>query len=446
LGKRGRGELPGSYPICLSVTTNFVLVGNIGIGHVMLMRQNIIEVLLGILGASLLAPTVAFADSWAPPTERTDLSADGTVRFTVTPRAIDDILDYFQDQIDRRPLNGSEPHGLLARSGSDGDWTTIWEANLVNDVAPTSALVTNSADYVVTFDNWHSVGYGDDVVVIYNSMGEVVRSFGLTDFLSEDHLLSIPRSASSIWWGGDHHFSADETRLVLKIIAPGTGMRAENGEYLDIDVNLSDGSIVTPRTSEWRGVEQLAQQISEEREVAERDRQESFVRPLLAPIDGIVTDWHHYLNEAFDRVDPDWPYGSASTTVFFAPGHDRHELSIGWARERLQEEHFEGDSHMFASPSQTGLTEALISLAREVTLNGLDGVRLYVAVDSQHNGDIETAFEHTGAIYIPLDPFVPIDQRPERMTAEGRASAFARVTEEMMRDLEILADDIPQVE
>lgn len=410
------------------------------------MRQNIIGVLLGILGASLFASTAAFADSWAPPTEHTYVSADGTVRFTVTPRAIDDILDYFQDQIDGRPLNGTEPRGLLARSAPGDEWTTMWETNLVNAVAPTSALVTSSADYVVTFDNWHSAGYGDDVVVIYGRAGEVVRSFGLTDFLSEAHLLSLPRSVSSIWWGGEHRFSADERQLVLQIVEPGADILAENSEYLDVVVNLSDGSIVPSLGSEWRDVGQLARQISEERRAAAQEREEWLVRPLLAPVDGTVTDWHSYLPEAFDRVDPEWPFSSASITIFFPPGHDRHELSVGWARERLQEDHYEGDALMFASPSQVGLTDALTTLAREIAPNDLDGVRLYISADSQHNHTIESAFEHTGATYIQLDPSVPINQRPERMTAEGRESAAARVTEEIMRELDILTDDMRQAE
>lgn len=43
-----------------------------------------------------------------------------------------------------------------------------WTAPLSNRVAPVSALVSDSGRYVVTFDNWDQVGYGDDVVAVYD--------------------------------------------------------------------------------------------------------------------------------------------------------------------------------------------------------------------------------------------------------------------------------------
>ncbi|MBC2776354.1 hypothetical protein [Parasphingopyxis marina] len=424
----------------------FALVAGIELGHSKPMRQNIILVVFGIFIVFLLSPDAAHADSWVPPTERVYLSTDETVRFTVTPRSIDNVLNYFEDQIEGRALDGSEPRGQLARRGPDHEWITIWEVALINDVAPVSALVTNSADYVVTFDNWHSVGYGDDVVVIYGSGGEVVRSFRLTDLLSEDHLISLPHSVSSIWWGGEHHFSADETQLILKVVAPGAGIQAETREYLDLAVNLSDGSIVERRASDWAGVEQSARHISEERQAAEREREEAFVRPLLAPIDGTVTDWHQYLNEAFNRVDPDWPYSSASTTVFYPPDHERHEQSIGWARENLHDMHFEGDSMMFASPSQTALADILIELAGEIAPDDLDGVQIYVAADNEHSESIEAAFQYTGAQYVQLDPAREIEQRPERMTAEGRARAAEQMMEAIMGELDAMVDEVAHEE
>jgi hypothetical protein len=37
-------------------------------------------------------------------------------------------------------------------------------------VAPVRALVSNGGEHVVTFDNWHSGGFRDNVVVIYAAM------------------------------------------------------------------------------------------------------------------------------------------------------------------------------------------------------------------------------------------------------------------------------------
>jgi hypothetical protein len=43
-------------------------------------------------------------------------------------------------------------------------------------VAPVSALVSEDGAYLITFDNWHSMGYGDDVVVLYRTDGTLIHS------------------------------------------------------------------------------------------------------------------------------------------------------------------------------------------------------------------------------------------------------------------------------
>lgn len=36
-------------------------------------------------------------------------------------------------------------------------------------------LLTNDASFLITFDNWHSAGLGDDVVAIYDHRDKLVR-------------------------------------------------------------------------------------------------------------------------------------------------------------------------------------------------------------------------------------------------------------------------------
>ena len=52
---------------------------------------------------------------------------------------------------------------FFARSDK-GKLKKLWAIPLVNEVSPVDALVSDKDDYVITFDNWHSVGYGDDAV------------------------------------------------------------------------------------------------------------------------------------------------------------------------------------------------------------------------------------------------------------------------------------------
>lgn len=398
-------------------------------------------IIIAAMATLLFSTEPACADSWTLPTERTYLSENDCSRLTVTPRNIEDQLSYFRDSIEGRQLNGIGPRGRLETRDPSGRWSIAWEADFVNRVAPVNAIVTDSGDFVVTFNNWHSVGYGDDVVVIYGDGGELVRSFALADFLSEDYQTALPRSVSSMWWGGAHQFSVDQAQLILKIVVPADENLQNEPQYIDLFINLADGSIVIPRRADWQEAERIATEIANQRTQAGREREDAFRRPLIGPADGAMPAWHSYLREAFDRLDPDWPNSVGWTTIFFPEAHERFERSVGWARERLSEELFPGAAFIFGSPSQEALTRAMLQLAGEQASGSLNGYRVYVAANDQHSPSIEAALEHTGADYIQVDPAQPISQRPERMTAEGRARIFDQMTQDLMRELETVADD-----
>ena len=127
------------------------------------------HLLLGILLVVLLA-TTARADSWLPPSVQSYSSANGSWKLTVYPRGLTSQLDYFKDKVDGKPHAGgvpgdtqASPIGHMQRK-QGGRWLTVWKAPLVNDVSPVQAVVSNDG-IAVTFDNWHSVGWGDDAVV-----------------------------------------------------------------------------------------------------------------------------------------------------------------------------------------------------------------------------------------------------------------------------------------
>ena len=144
----------------------------------------------GLLLGLLLSCGTASADSWAPPSERQYVSADGAARVTITPRALAGALPYFKDKVSGKELAGQREGSaqtpamaVLEVRDPDGHWLTAWKRPLVNDVGPVRALVANGGHYLVTFDNWHAVGVGDSVVVIYDAQGGLVRKMALSDFL-----------------------------------------------------------------------------------------------------------------------------------------------------------------------------------------------------------------------------------------------------------------------
>jgi hypothetical protein len=153
--------------------------------------------LLHVIGGMLLCmapvPSVR-ADSWALPSVTKIRSENGAFELVITPAS----------------EKGSASAILRKTQGESS--TSLWEAKLVNKVAPVSAKVTDSGRYVATFDEWHSVG--TKPVVIYGDGGRLVAELSRADLKLEDHP-NITMSVSSYWW--------DEHAIML------FGPRAEKG-------------------------------------------------------------------------------------------------------------------------------------------------------------------------------------------------------------------------
>lgn len=117
---------------------------------------------------------------------------------------------------------------------------------LVNEVAPVSALVSDDGRRLVTFDNWHAMGYGDDVVVIYRSDGTLVRKFSLEELLTAEDVRELPRSISSRYWSAWERIDPITGRLVLGISRCDLGDECEE-EPVPLEIDLETGSPVRPR-------------------------------------------------------------------------------------------------------------------------------------------------------------------------------------------------------
>jgi hypothetical protein len=210
-----------------------------------------------ILAAFLTAP--ATADTWSPPGTCAYFSADRSWRLTVIPRDIESPLAYFQDKVDGREPAGAVPADRREKARGvmehweKGQWRVVWDKPLLNEVSPVDAIVSSSGQ-AVTFDNWHSVGYGPDAVVIYDAQGKVVRALALDDFLPENYIRALPRSVSSIHWGGEHCMTADDKRVVLRVVVPSVQYRGDaKRQYVDVEVELASGRIIAPSGPAWVG-------------------------------------------------------------------------------------------------------------------------------------------------------------------------------------------------
>ena len=209
-----------------------------------------IAVTLLVVGAFVSAN----ADSWELPKKEKYYSANKKYYLEITPKKLESQLKYFEDKGEGRNNAGSlkgvkdnRAKGVFYARRADGRYSKKREFPLVNEVSPVSALVSSSGDYVITFDNWHSFGYGDDVVVIYRSNGTLVKKFGLEDVLTEGDIETLPHSVSSIWWGGKHYIDEINGHLVLKVVSNGKSSWDDGAKFQEVKIELATGRPLEPK-------------------------------------------------------------------------------------------------------------------------------------------------------------------------------------------------------
>lgn len=364
---------------------------------------------------SLAWTAAAAADSWSIPERQTYFSADRRMRLVVTPNRA--LARRYLEGPDSAENPAANARGRLERRGADRRWRLVWERPLVNEVAPVSALVADSGDYVVTFDNWGSVGGGDNVVVIYGADGRLVRTMSLTDFLPEDYILTLPQTFSSIWWGGfdhQHHLASDGDRLILSVVIPSTHDDFFWDGQFELEVALATGTPVRSGPA-W----ERAMAAAEAARIADRERRarrlEFMTEPLTAPSSSDRDAWDSYLREAFKRLAPDWQMNNARNMLVRPPGAPAFEGAFSPDPRTIFGERHLPRAIAIASPEGVHLVTALAPIVERRRAGWLNGIRLYIVADDSVWPGLVSLFTPSGATLIQLDPSEPIPQRPERL-------------------------------
>jgi len=128
--------------------------------------------------------TVGHGDSWGPITKFEFRSENGRHLLRIEPH-------------DNWPDKPGHCRATLYRD--DGDKRTeLWSRFLINNHAPVKVFVSNSGRYVLTMDEWHSVG--ELPVVIYGRRGYLIRVHNTDSLGLKDDIEHITRSVSSYWW------------------------------------------------------------------------------------------------------------------------------------------------------------------------------------------------------------------------------------------------------
>jgi TonB family protein len=218
------------------------------------MVNQMVRILIGVVLVAGAVISNVRADSWALPQKKKYYSQAKKYYLEVVPKKLESQLSYFEDKAAGKE-NAGAPSGVKDNRAkgafyarrSDGTYAKKWEFPLVNEVAPVSALVSNKGTYFVTFDNWHSVGHGEDVVAIYRQNGTLIKKFGLQDLLTKGDIETLPHSVSSIWWGGEHYIDEEKDLLILKIVANRKSPWQEDAEFHELKIELASGQPLEPK-------------------------------------------------------------------------------------------------------------------------------------------------------------------------------------------------------
>ena len=155
--------------------------------------------------STLLVSASGYADTWGNPEIRNYYCSNGKYYVKVYPlKTPAKYYKWMQTSVRRkRKFNPSDTllvpcFAKLYKVKVDRD-SLIWERQLSNRVAPQTAILSNDGRFLVTFDNWGSLGFGTDVMAYYNDKGELIKKHSLED-ISPFPINNYKRTISSILW------------------------------------------------------------------------------------------------------------------------------------------------------------------------------------------------------------------------------------------------------
>ena len=142
----------------------------------------------------LVSALHASADSWALPTAQTVVSEKGHYIAKIIP------ADFKSKSPDKHAI------ARIYKYDEQSDtYIKYREQDLVNKMMPVYTLILDNSQ-IITFDEWHSVGIGKNVIVVYGENGKFLKNFPLDRIAYKFEIKKFKRSVSSIYWRGNAHY------------------------------------------------------------------------------------------------------------------------------------------------------------------------------------------------------------------------------------------------
>lgn len=210
----------GKMPLCKRGTKPLIPVAFVGVLQHMafyLQMQRVVEsnckqpAMRTLFAISLLAGVLCtIADTWVPPVTEIVHSRDGNIVVRIDPVTTEDSKKAAQRPVATITKWVTEERG----------YRFIRRVTLLNQRCPLTALITNDARFLVTFDDWFGVGTTDNTIVIYDLQYGTTHNHRLDSFLPAFYREKLRRSVSSISWHGEPF--VDEWEHTIYVPLPDT--------------------------------------------------------------------------------------------------------------------------------------------------------------------------------------------------------------------------------
>jgi hypothetical protein len=178
--------------------------------NMFIMRKNIILIITIIIFCSYLN-----ADTWEEPAIRCYFSDNVQYCIKVYSTIIPDNYYKWLTSSSKKKAKFSVTDTAIISCYAtlyeinNNDTVKIWEQKFINRFTPLSAIVSDDGKHVVTFNNWYSIGYGQDVMVVYDQKGNLKKMYSL-EAISPFPVNYYRRTISSILWLKKANFISNE--------------------------------------------------------------------------------------------------------------------------------------------------------------------------------------------------------------------------------------------
>lgn len=208
-----------------------------------------------LFGIVLLGITSTQADTVTAPPVVAYADPKRNFIFTIIPARFQKIaspLPSIAPEIRKALADNTSGIGVLMAYVDAGKaYCTRWIRPLVGGTTPTSALVAEDGQYVVTFSSQFAGDERTPMVTIYDAEGLPIKTLSLKELIGNRETWEFPQTETTIFWGRPNRIDTKRQCLELDIWESGDPYpfsRQDSCKYESLEISLKDGRVQPENT------------------------------------------------------------------------------------------------------------------------------------------------------------------------------------------------------